>query len=142
MATTNIRYQYYLLTGLLDSVKWQIKGGCEDIDCDKYIYLDCMKKSKRVTVLKHKFSCIPKLKRDYKAIIELLDDKKFRKLRYKKCPVCHRLLDSLSDYNPLKSFISKTPKGTGKFKGYEMRIYQTHKRCKKKLKVPEGFRYF
>ena len=83
---------------------------------------------------------MPKLKKDYNAIMALLSDKKFKKLRYENCPICKKEMDKLDNRNPLTSFTAIKPKGVGKFKGYEMRIKRTHKKCQKKLKTPEGFK--
>lgn len=136
----SVKDQYWLLTDLLDNTKWQLEGDCEDIDCNRYIYLDSMKRKSVCTVLDHKFSCVPKLKRDYKSIMGLLSEKKFRKLRYKKCDVCAKLLDTLNNKNPITTFIAKKLSGKGKIKGFECKMFRTHKQCKKMLKVPEGFR--
>lgn len=36
--------EYYFLIDKLDEVSWAIKGECNDIDCDKYLYKDLLKK--------------------------------------------------------------------------------------------------
>ena len=139
MKNKSLKDQYFLLTEILDSVKWQLEGGCEDIDCDRYIYKNCLKKSIK-PVLEHNLSCMPKLKTDYNALVALLSDKKFKKLRYEKCQICKKEMDKLDNKNPLTSFMAIKPKSVGRLKGYEMRIKRTHKKCQKKLKTPEGFR--
>ena len=53
--------EYYVLTDKLEETEWAIEGKCNDIDCDKYLYKDLLKK-KYEPVLKHNFSCIKKLK--------------------------------------------------------------------------------
>lgn len=140
MKEKSVMNQYYLLIELLDSIKWQFDGQCEDIDCDKYLYRNCLKK-KYKPALEHNFSCMPKLKRNHQAVMDLLSDKKFRKLRYKKCQVCKLKLDTLDDRNPISTFKSQRLT-TGRFKGYQIKTYRTHKHCQKKLKPPEGFEPF
>ena len=130
--------QYYILTELLDTITWQIRGDCEDIDCNKYIYKNELKKFH--PVLDHKISCIPVLKRQKAAIFHLLGDKKFKQYRYEPCDVCKKQLDTLDDNNKLTTFSSKKPSGKTTF--YQMLSYRTHKTCKKKLSIPEGFEKF
>lgn len=138
---TPIQDQYNLLTKLLERTRWQLEGQCEDIDCDKYIYKNYLKKKIHHS-LEHSFSCIPGLKRDFAAIRKLLEEKKFKKLRYKKCIVCKKAMDTLDEKNTHTSFIAIHLSGKGKWKGYEAKIYQTHKPCKKKLETPDGFKKF
>src|SRR3989344_3678814 len=95
--------EYYLLTEKLEEIIWALEGSCNDIDCDKYIYKNLLKK-KYKPVLKHSYSCTPKLKREKEAAMGLLSLKKFRKFRYKKCKVCNKKLDSLGKDFTIVSF--------------------------------------
>jgi len=69
--------EYYFLIEKLDEVIWAIKGECNDIDCDKYLYKDLLKKIYK-PVLEHNFSCFDKLKREK-------DVKMNRKIRIRDC---------------------------------------------------------
>src|SRR3989344_4741710 len=94
--TNETNEEYYLLTDKLDEIKWALEGKCNDIDCNKYMYKNLLKK-KYMPVLEHNYSCLKKLKREQTAVLRLLSLNKFRKLRHKKCSVCKNLLDTLSD---------------------------------------------
>ena len=86
--------EYYVLTEKLEEITWALDCSCNDIDCDKYMYKDMLKKRYK-PILKHSYSCIPKLKREKEAVMRLFSLKKFNKFRYKKCNVCSKKLDSL-----------------------------------------------
>ena len=55
--------EYYFLIEKLEEVDWAIKGECDDIDCNKYVYKSLLKKGYR-SVLEHNFSCVKKLKHE------------------------------------------------------------------------------
>ena len=131
-----IRNEYYLLEEKLDEITWALEGKCNDIDCDKYMYKDLLKK-KYKPVLKHSFSCLDKLKREKEAVMSLLSLKKFKKYRYKKCDVCKRNLDKLSDKNKIVSFTRPSP--TNK-RYYQWDGVWAHKKCSPKVKIPKGWK--
>ena len=135
-----VKSQYYLLVDFLDRTKWQLRGDCEDIDCDKYIYRTSLKKHH--PTLEHSYSCFPSLQRQLQSLMALLSDKKFKRFRFKRCEVCANPLDTLDDKNPFSSFIEIEPKKKGKFKGYEFKSFRTHPRCRKLLPTPQGFKAF
>ncbi|MEK6827962.1 MAG: hypothetical protein AABX78_01300 [Nanoarchaeota archaeon] len=128
--------EYYLLTKKQEEIDWALGGSCNDIDCDKYMYKSLLKK-KYKPVLKHSYSCIPKLKREKEAIMRLLSLKKFKKFRYKKCEVCNLKLDSLGKEYTIVSF-TRPVISKGK-KVYEYKGFRVHKRCKNKVITPEGW---
>ena len=130
--------EYYFLTEKLEEVQWALKGKCNDIDCNKYMYKDLLKK-KYKPVLNHNYSCLESLEREKSAILSLLSLKKFRKYRFKKCQVCGKKLDKLDDRNKIVSFTkpSITSKGY-----YEWKGYWTHKKCSSKVKTGEGWKRF
>ena len=129
--------EYYVLTEKLEEITWALEGSCNDIDCDKYMYKEMLKK-KYKPLLKHSYSCIPVLKRGKEAIMRLLSLKKFNKFRYKKCNVCNKKIDSLGRKFTIVSFTRPI-----KFKGkkfYEYKGVQVHKQCKHKVIVPTGWK--
>ena len=132
-----IKEEYYELIDKLEKVQWEIDGECSDIDCDKYIYRDCLKKSFKPT-LEHNFSCMAHVKHKKKIYEKLLGMKKYRKYRYKKCWVCKKMLDTLGDKAALVSFTKLTI--AKKIKGYQLKIEHIHKKCVKKVKVPKGWK--
>jgi len=83
----NNKEEYYFLTEKLEEIDWALKGQCNDIDCNKYIYKDLLKK-KYKPVLNHKFSCMNKLKKEKSVILGLLSQKRFNEYRYIRCSVC------------------------------------------------------
>ena len=89
-----IKDEYYLLTEKLEEIEWALDGKCDDIDCDKYMYKDLLKK-KYGPVLEHNFSCMKKLESEKQTIMRLLSNKKYNSLRYIKCPVCKSKVDKL-----------------------------------------------
>ena len=131
-----IRNEYYLLEEKLDEITWALEGKCNDIDCDKYMYKELLKK-KYKPVLKHSFSCLDKLKREKEAVMSLLSLKKFKKYRYKKCDVCKRNLDKLSDKNKIVSFTRLSPTNKGY---YQWDGVWAHKKCSPKVKIPKGWK--
>ena len=84
--------EYFLLTEKLEEIDWALDGKCDDIDCDKYMYKDLLKK-KYKPVLEHKFSCLEKLKQNKEAVLRILSQKKFKRFRYIKCHVCKKYID-------------------------------------------------
>src|SRR3990167_3056174 len=88
------REEYYILERKLEEVIGALEGSCDDVDCDKYLYKNLLKKRYR-PVLEHDFSCTPHLKREREALLRLLSLKKFRRFRYKKCSICNKKIDSL-----------------------------------------------
>ena len=130
--------EYYFLTERLEETQWTIEGKCNDIDCDKYMYRDLLKK-KYKPVLKHSFSCLSKLKMERDAILRLLSDKKYKRYRYLKCNVCKKNLDKLNDSNIIVSF-TRPSKERGKY--YEWKGFWAHKKCKSKIKIPKGWNKF
>ncbi|PIO07767.1 hypothetical protein COU59_02835 [Candidatus Pacearchaeota archaeon CG10_big_fil_rev_8_21_14_0_10_34_12] len=127
--------EYYFLTEKLEEIQWALEGECNDIDCDKYMYRDLLKK-KYKPVLKHSYSCIDKLKKEKEIVLRLLFPKKFRKYRFEKCYVCKKPLDKLDDKSIILSFTrpSKDNKNSHEWKGYWI-----HKKCKSKAKIPKGW---
>ncbi len=130
------RDEYYFLTEKLEEIQWAIVGKCNDIDCDKYIYRDLLKK-KYKPVLEHNFSCLKKLKMEKNAILRLLSLRKFKKYRYIKCNVCKNNLDKLSDKSIIVSFTRqfKERKGCHEWNGF-----WAHEGCKTKVKIPDGWK--
>lgn len=131
----NKREEYYFLTENLDEINAALEGNCNDIDCDKYIYKYCLKKRYK-PVLKHGFSCIPSLKIEKEAIMRIVSLPRYKKYRYEKCAVCEKKLDSLGKEYSIVSFTRPyKDKGSVEYKG----IY-VHKKCKRKVAVPDGWK--
>ena len=128
--------EYYVLIEKLEEITWALDGSCNDIDCNKYMYKRLLKK-KYKPVLKHSYSCIPKLRREREAVMGLLSLKKFRGFRYKKCEVCGRKVDSLGKYYVIVSF-TKPAEYNGK-RVYECKLVKAHKKCRRKLTIPTGW---
>lgn len=135
---TNVREEYYFLKEKLDELGDSLRGYCSDIDCDRYIYKDLLKK-KYKPVLKHSFSCMRSVKRDNATVMRLLSAKKFRNFRYKSCTVCERQCDSLSEHSKIVSF--KKPFENNK-EFFEMKLIWVHAACRRKVKIPEGWKKF
>ncbi len=131
-----IYYQYYILVDKLEEITWALEGHCNDIDCDHYMYKNLLKKKFR-PVLEHSYSCMPSLKRDKEALFRLLSLRKFKKFRYKRCHVCNKNLDSLGDSYTIATF-TKPVIVHGK-KWYEHKGYPVHKRCKRRVAIPDGW---
>ena len=55
VASKKFRDEYYILLETLEEVNWALEGSCNDIDCDKYMYKDLLKKKNR----KQLKSCFP-----------------------------------------------------------------------------------
>ena len=126
--------EYYFLTEKLQEIDAALDGSCNDIDCDKYTYKYCLKKRYK-PVLKHGFSCILSLKREKEAIMRIVSLPRYKKFRYEKCTVCGKKLDSLGKEYSIVSFTRPSKdKGYFEYKG----IY-AHKKCKRKVAVPEGW---
>ncbi len=128
--------EYYFLTEKLEEIQWALDGKCNDIDCNKYMYKDLLKK-KYKPVLSHSYSCLEPLKREKSAILGLLSLKKFKRYRFEKCYVCKKKLDKLHNENLIVSFTkpSITSKGY-----YEWKGYWAHRKCASKVKTPEGWK--
>ncbi len=127
--------EYYFLTEKLDEIEWALEGDCNDIDCNKYMYQNLLKK-KYKPVLDHNFSCVKKLKASKLAIMSILSQKKYKPYRYTKCYVCGVNLDKLSQTNEIVSFTRKIDK---KDKYYEWKGFWIHRNCNKKVKTPKGW---
>ena len=129
--------EYYVLTDKLEEITWALGGSCNDIDCDKYMYKNLLKK-KYKPVLKHSYSCIPVLKLEKEAVMRLLSLKKFKKFRFKKCAVCSLKLDSLGKNFTIVSFTRPIKRNGKKF--YEYKGIHVHKKCKNKVTTPKGWK--
>jgi len=134
--TEKNKEEYYFLTEKLEEIEWALDGKCNDIDCNKYMYKDLLKKRYRST-LEHNLSCVEHLKRDKTVVMRLLSQKRFRKYRYSKCAVCKKELDKLSDTSKIIGF---TRKSEGDNKYYDWKSVRTHKHCAPKFKIPEGWK--
>ncbi|HEA46556.1 MAG TPA: hypothetical protein ENH99_02125 [Candidatus Pacearchaeota archaeon] len=131
-----VKEEYYFLTEKLEEVQWALEGECNDIDCDKYMYRDLLRK-KYKPVLKHNYSCLDKLKKEKSVILGLLSQKKYRKYRLEACYICKKNLDKLGDKSEIISFTrsSKENKNFQEWKGYWI-----HKKCKSNAKIPKGWK--
>ena len=127
--------EYLFLTERLDEIIWALEGDCNDIDCNKYLYRDLLKKRYK-PVLDHNFSCMPKLKQEKEALMRILSNKKYIRYRYKKCNVCKNKLDSLNEKNKIISF-TRPSKINKKY--IEWNGVWVHEKCSKKVKTPEGW---
>ncbi len=130
----NDKEEYYFLLEKLEEVTFALKGSCNDIDCDKYIYRDLLHKKYKPT-LHHSFSCMKKLQIEKEVIFRIISQKKYEKFRYKICPICKKRLDSISD----KSVIIALTKQSSVNNYYELKTIWTHKLCKKKFIIPLGW---
>ena len=137
--TKNEKEEYYFLTDKLEEIEWALEGKCNDIDCDKYMYKDLLKKRYK-PVLKHGFSCIAKLKIEKSAIIRLLANKNYKKYRLVKCNVCKKLLDKLDNKNKIVSFTK--PIKEGKKTYYQWNGVWAHNECASKVEIPKGWNKF
>ena len=132
-----IKEEYLVLTEKLEEVDWALRGSCNDIDCDKYMYKELLKKRYK-PVLEHNYSCMKKLKLERGALLRILSAKKYRKLRYVKCKVCKKELDTLGNYTDIIAFSKKFK--SKNINGSEVMTIQVHKKCKFKVKIPEGWK--
>lgn len=137
--TQNAREEYYFLTEKLEEINWALEGQCNDMDCDKYMYKDLLKK-KYKPVLKHNFSCIKQLRNEKEAVLRILSQRKYHKYRCKKCGVCKKELDTLSDKNVIVSFTK--PVKNDKLGSSQWRGVWAHKKCSLKVKIPRGWKKF
>ncbi len=126
--------EYFVLSERIEIVRWAISGSCDDIDCDRYLYKDLLRK-KYGPVLEHNFSCIDKLKRDEKALLRILGDKRYKKFRYEICQVCKKLADKLDEKNEVVCFTKELMDG----KYLEIKTFFIHKKCYEKVKSPKGW---
>ena len=124
--------EYFVLSERIEIVRWAISGSCDDIDCDGYLYKDLLRK-KYGSVLEHNFSCIDKLKRDEKALLRILGDKRYKKFRYEICQVCKKLADKLDEKNEVVCFTKELMDG----KYLEIKTFFIHKKCYEKVKSPK-----
>ena len=136
---SKIHEEYLLLTEKLEEITWALDGSCNDIDCDKYMYKNLLKKQYK-PILKHSYSCIPVLKREKEAAMRLLSLKKFNKFRYEKCKVCKKKLDSLGKDYFIISFTRPVMHEGKKF--YQHQLTRAHKKCKNKVIIPKGWEKF
>ena len=127
--------EYYFLTEKLEEINSALEGNCNDIDCDKYIYKDLLKKRYK-PILKHSFSCLKSLNREKVAVMRLLSLRKFINFRFKKCSVCKKNLDKLGGNSTIASFTRPTLDN----KFYEWRGEYVHKRCLQKIKATKGWK--
>lgn len=79
--TKNEKEEYYILTDKLEEIEWSLEGKCNDIDCDKYMYKDLLKKRYK-PVFEHNFSCTKKLKSEKEALLRILSQKKYKNYRF------------------------------------------------------------
>ena len=128
--------EYYILTDKLEEIEWALEGKCNDIDCDKYMYKDLLKKRYK-PILEHNFSCVAKLKMKKAALMRLLANKRYRKYRLIKCNVCKKPLDKLSNENKIVSFTR--PITEGKNTSYQWNGFWVHKKCSSKIAIPRGW---
>jgi hypothetical protein len=135
----NNKEEYYFLTEKLEEIDWALRGQCNDIDCNKYIYKGLIKK-KYKPVLNHKFSCMNKLKKDKSAILRILLQKRFNKYRYIKCGVCKMNLDKLDNKSVIASFTKKVKIKDRDY--YEWKGIWVHRKCHAKIKIPAGWQKF
>ncbi len=126
--------EYQILTDKLEEINWALEGQCNDIDCDKYMYKDLLKKRYK-PVLEHNFSCIAKLRRDKMAIMKILSEKKYKRHRYEKCAGCKKQLDKLNEKNKIVSFTRPLSDGNSQWDGV-----WAHKNCSSKVKIPDGWK--
>ena len=131
------RDEYCFLTDKLDEVIWAIKGKCNDIDCDEYLYKDLLKK-RYMPVLEHNFSCMKKLKKEKETILRLLSRYKYKKYRFMKCNVCKKYLDKLDEKNKIVSFTR--PINENKKISYQWEGVWAHKKCSSRVKIPAGWK--
>lgn len=134
--TKNEEEEYYLLTDKLEEIEWAIEGKCNDIDCDKYMYKDLLKK-KYKPVLEHNFSCMKKLKREKEAVLRILSQKRYIKYCYLKCNICKKSLDKLSKKSKIVSFTRPISENGKVF--YQWNGVWTHNLCASKVKIPRGW---
>ncbi len=126
--------EYYFLTNRLEEINNALEGFCNDVDCDEYLYRYCIKK-KYKPVLNHKSSCIPSFKREKEALMRILSLSRYKKFRYEKCAVCGKKLDSVGNDFAVTGFI-RPYKDHGSF---EYKGIHIHKKCERKVIVPEGW---
>ncbi len=129
--------EYYFLIDKLEEINLAINGECNDIDCDKYVYKDLLKKRYK-PVLKHSFSCMDKLRMEKNVVLRLLSQRKYRPYRFEKCNVCKKALDKLNDKNKIVSFTKPTDENGRVY--YQLDGVWTHKKCSSKVKIPLGWK--
>ncbi|MBI2628689.1 hypothetical protein HYW74_01240 [Candidatus Pacearchaeota archaeon] len=132
----NYKDEYYFLTEKLDEIEWALEGKCNDIDCNKYMYKDLLKKRYK-PVLEHNFSCVKKLKIDKLAIMGILSQQRYKPFRYTKCHVCGINLDKLNKNNKIVGFTRKIIEKKNNY--YEWKGFWVHCNCEKKVKIPVGW---
>ena len=135
----NAKEEYYFLTEKLEEIDWALEGLCNDIDCDKYIYKDLLKK-KYKSVIEHNFSCMAKLKSEKEAILRILSQRRYHKYRHEKCNVCKKEIDKLSPKNVIVSFTKPVKKD--KLASSQWKGVWAHKKCSSRVKIPKGWNKF
>ncbi len=131
--------EYFVLTEKLEEIDWALEGKCNDIDCDKYMYADLLKKRYKPT-LEHNFSCMKKLKIEKKSLIRILSQNKYKKYRYIKCPICKKDIDKLDNNHSKVVSFTRPSKNNKKY--HEWKGVWTHNTCSKKVKTPIGWKKF
>ena len=127
--------EYFYLINQLDIINNYLTGNvCDDIDCDRYMYKDCLKKHR--PILEHKFSCFPMLKRDRDSLMRILSLPKYKRFRYCKCAVCGKIVDKLGKYFHIEGYTKKCEDSSC----YHWDSSYMHKGCKKKFKIPKGWK--
>ncbi len=129
--------EYFFLTEKLEEIEWAIKGECNDIDCDKYMYKDLLKKRYK-PVLEHNFSCMKSLKIEREALLRILSQNKYRKYKFIKCRICAKEIDKLGKEGEIVSFTR--PSTYNNKKCSEWAGVWAHKICASKIKIPEGWK--
>ena len=129
--------EYYFLIERLEEIEWALDGSCNDIDCDKYMYKDLLKK-KYKPILEHSFSCMKKLKAEKEALLRILSNKKYKKYRFERCNVCKKYLDKLDNKSKIAGF-TKLIKNNEKIY-HQWNGVWIHKKCAKKVKIPKGWK--
>ncbi len=132
------REEYWFLTEKLEEIECAIDGKCDDIDCDKFVYKNFLKK-KYKPVLEHEFSCMEKLKIEKLAVLRILSQKKYRNYRYIKCKLCKKNVDTLDEKSKIVSF---TRPSLNNDKYFEWKGVWAHKKCASKIKIPIGWKKF
>lgn len=135
MNKKEINEEYLYLTRRLDIVNQGLEGYCDDVDCDKYVYKDVLKKDFKPT-LDHSYSCIGTLVREKKALIRVLSLPRYKEDRYEKCPVCKVLMDKLDEKGVVLFMLTKPLKNGNS----QIHIIRCHEKCKLKFKIPKGWK--
>ena len=114
---------YWILNEILENCNDIINNECDDIDCKKFKYAKELRKP--YDIIDH-VSCIKKAKSEKEIILEFLKEKRFEGLRYEKCCICKKKLDTLSKEHHIEMILNKA----GKYS--EAHFFSMHAKCKKK----------